>query len=301
MSHPFMHPKAGELLKRVAQSFRAQDTYIQRDSNIVFVCGGPMDGPYMRPRFCEYAKTELPHLRIFLAEAAQKDYVRHVEPEFHNVAEFEDIIAEVSTCVILFPESSGSFAELGYFAKSEKLRRKLLVVNNADLQGQDSFIALGPIKLVDTHSLFQPTIQLPYSNDPSFGLVQERLDKRIASHNRKRFKAQEYSELSTQQKFYSVFEIIRLFQSLTDEGIEYAFRSIWKYANRTELHQLLSILVASDYVRRRGEEQNYFCVNRAARSFLEFESPDVKVITMEVVDLYEENFTEVAEIVRGLQ
>ncbi len=107
MGHPFTHPKARELLKRVAQSFRAQDTYILRDSNIVFVCGGPMNEPNMRPQFCEYAKTELPHLRIFLAEDAQKDYVRHIEPEFHNVAEFEDIIAEVSTCVIMFPESSG--------------------------------------------------------------------------------------------------------------------------------------------------------------------------------------------------
>ena len=300
MGHPFMHPKAVDLLKRVAQSFHAQDTYILRDSNIVFVCGGPMDRPNMRPRFCNYATTDLPHLRIFLAEVAQKDYVRHIEPEFHNVAEFEDIIAEVSTCIILFPESSGSFAELGYFAKSDKLRKKLLVVNNAGLQGQDSFIALGPIKLVDTHSRFQPTIQLVYSNRPNFSLVKERLDRRIPSHNRKRFKAQKYSELSTQQKFYSVFEIIRLFQALSDEGVEYAFRSIWGNAKRTELHRLLSILVASDYVKRGGEEQNYFCVNRAARSFLEFESPDVKTITMEVIDLYEKDFPEIAEIVRGL-
>ena len=255
----------------------------------------------MRTRFCEYAKTELPHIRIFLAEAAQKDYVRHVEPEFHNVAEFEDIIAEVSSCIILFPESSGSFAELGYFAKSEKLRKKLLVVNNADLQGQDSFIALGPIRLIDNHSSFQPTIQLAYSNEPDFDLVRERLNKRISSHNRKRFKAQKYSELSTQDKFYSVLEILRLFQALTDEGVQYAFRSIWGNKNRTELHQLLSILIASKYVERRGKEQNYFCVNPTARSFLEFESTDVRVITMEVIDFYEKSFTEIAEIVRGLQ
>lgn len=43
MSHPFRHPKAKELLERVALSFHSSDTYILRDSNIVFVCGGPMD------------------------------------------------------------------------------------------------------------------------------------------------------------------------------------------------------------------------------------------------------------------
>ncbi len=295
-----MHPKAKALLKRVAQSFRAQDVYILRDSNIVFVCGGPMDGANMRPLFCQYAKAELPHLRIFLAETAQKDYVRHVEPEFHNVAEFEDIIAEVSTCVILFPESPGSFAELGYFAKGERLRRKLLVVNNADLQGQDSFIALGPIKLVDSHSSFQTTIQIPYSDKPNFDLVKERLNNRISSHNRKRFKAKKYVELSIQQKFFSIFEIIWIFQALTYKGIEYAFRSIWNNAKQTELHQLLSILVAAEYVKRRGEEENYFCVNRDARSFLEFENLDLKAITMKVIDLYEEDFPEIAKIIRGI-
>ena len=51
MSHPLKHPKAGELLTRVAQYFKADDTYILHDSSIIFVCGGPMDSPSMRPRF----------------------------------------------------------------------------------------------------------------------------------------------------------------------------------------------------------------------------------------------------------
>ena len=301
MSHPLKHPKAGELLTRVAQSFKADDTYILHDSSIIFVCGGPMDSSSMRPRFCIYAKTELPHLRVFLAESAQKDYVLHPGSEFQDVAEFEEIIGEVSTCIILFPESFGSFAELGYFAKNENLRKKLLVVNDAKLQGQDSFISLGPIKLIDRHSNFQPTIQLTYSDKPKFKLVKERLDKRISVRNRKRFNVKRYKDLSIQHKFYSIYEIIRLFQALTYEGVEYAFRRIWGNAKRTELHRLLSILVAADYVRRRGEGNNYFCVNRAIRSFLEFESLDVKFVTMKVIDLYEKNFAEIAHIVRDLE
>ena len=49
MSHPLKHPKGRELLTRVAQSFKADDTYILHDSSIVFVCGGPMDSSTMRP------------------------------------------------------------------------------------------------------------------------------------------------------------------------------------------------------------------------------------------------------------
>ena len=192
MSHPLKHPKARALLKRVAQSFRAEDTYILHDSNIVFVCGGSMDGPYMRPRFYEYASANLPQLHVFLAENAQQDYVQHVEPEFHNVAKFEDIIAEISTCVVIFPESPGSFTELGYFSKNDKLRKKILVINNADLQGQDSFVALGPITLIDSDSEFRPTIQIVYSANPDFSLVKERFDNRLRVHNRRRLGATTY-------------------------------------------------------------------------------------------------------------
>ena len=300
MSHPLKHPKAKELLGRVAQPFRAEDTFIVRDSNMVFVCGGPMGRAAMREKFLTYSKTELTHLRIFLAEIAQKDYVQHPDPEFHNVAEFEDIMAEVSACVIIFPESPGSFAELGYFSKSEKLRKKMLIVNNENLQGQDSFVALGPIQLVDKYSIFRPTIQLSYSDDPNFGLIKERLDKRFHTKNRQRLNAKKYRDLTTQKKLFSLFEIVRMFQALPGDSVEHAFRSIWGNAKRTELHRLLSILVAADYVRRIGDEITYFCINRASHPFLEFESFDINVLSLEILDFYETNFPDIADVVRGL-
>ena len=108
MSHPFEHPKGREFLKQVAQLFSSTNTYVANDSSIAFVCGGPMDDDHVRPKFCEYAKTELPQLRIFLAENAQRDFVTHRDPGQLNVAEFEDLIAHISTCIILFPESPGS-------------------------------------------------------------------------------------------------------------------------------------------------------------------------------------------------
>ena len=257
MSHPFTHPTGRELLKRVAQQFSGTGTYLLRDSNIVFVCGGTGDG-YMRPRFCEYARTEIPHLRIFLAEDAQKDYVTHAEPEFHNVGEFEDIIGEVSDCVVLFPESPGSFAELGYFARSIRLRKKLLVVNDLDLQGQDSFISLGPINLVDNHSLFRPAIQIQYGEEPQFHLIKERISKRISGKNRKRFQHSNYSDLELREKFFIIFEIINLFQAITFDGVTYAFRSVFRNVNRVETIRLLSILVAAQLVERRGADFEFF-------------------------------------------
>lgn len=300
MSHPFDHPKAGELLDRVVLYFRRK-TYIVRDSKIIFVCGGPMDEEcMMRPKFCEYAKCELPNFRIFLAENAQKDYVNHIDPKFLNVAEFEDVISEISTCIVLFPESPGSYTELGYFANSKKIRKKLIVVNDAEFQSCDSFITLGPIELIDKHSDFRPTIQIFKAQNLSFQAVKERIEKRCSSKYRQLFKAQQYSDLSFLDKFFQVFEIMHIFQALTYNGIEYAFRRIWRNVKQKDLHQILSILVAADYVRRNSDPNDFFCINREISSFLEINISNRNNLKLEVVNLYDEYFPTIAKIVREL-
>ena len=301
MSHPFEHPKASALLERVTQFFHSDDTYIVPNRFIIFVCGGPMEEHFMRPQFCKYVDKNMTHLRVSLAEKVLEDYRLHSEGRFQNIAEFEDIIAEVSSCVILFPESPGSFAELGYFARSKTLRKKLLIANNARFQGQDSFIALGPINLVDQHSHFKPTVQIAHSKEPEFGIVNERLKNRInPSKNRKKFKAKKYGDLTIQLKFYSVFEIIRIFQALTFEGIVHTFKKIWGNAKKEELRCLLSILISADCIKRFNNEPNYFCINRNAQSFLDFGSQEVERLTLEIIDFYENSYANIAMIVRGL-
>lgn len=202
MDHPFQHPLGRELLKRVGYLFQSDKTYILRDSNIVFVCGGPIDKETMRKRFLEFGKTELPHLRLFLAEDAERDYVTNVEADLHNVAEFEEIIGHISDCLIIFPESPGSFAELGYFSKNPELNKKTLIVNDTDLQGQDSFIRRGPIHLIDTVSKFRNEIQITYGETANFSLVKERLEARIVGKKRKRFDVKKYSDLTFRDKFF---------------------------------------------------------------------------------------------------
>jgi hypothetical protein len=301
MSHPFLHPRGKELLRRVAQVFSSDSTYILRDSNIVFVCGGPKDGPSMRKRFLDYGRVELTHLRLFLAEDAEKDYVTNVEARLHDVGKFEEIIGEISDCLIIFPESDGSYAELGFFAKNEELRKKILVVNNTDLQAKDSFIRRGLIRLIDSVSKFESEIQIEYGDNANFGLVKERLENRIIiGKKRKKFEFTTFTELTFRKTFFAIFEIVRLFEVMTLEAIEYAFRRIFKNVKASELRELLSILVAAERVRRGGNDQQYFCINRDAKPFMEFESFDEVSFRLELTDLYTQEFPDIATVVRGL-
>lgn len=301
MGHPFEHPTTGKLLKRVAHSFRTGPTYIVRNANILFVCGGHIDDPRtMRCRFRHFAKTNLTDFRLFLAEDAHKDYLSNFDSAFLNIATFEENISEISDCIILFPESPGSHAELGYFSQSRKIRIKLLVVNDGSLQGQDSFISLGPIEMIDRHSRFKPTIQVAGFDDSSFHLIRERLEQRISSGRRRRLTAAHYRDLSFRDKFYFVFEIMRIFQILTYDGIRYAFQSIWGNVKKDELYRILSILVAADYVRRHPIEPDFFCINRDIQPFLELKQINLGTMSLEIADAYDRNFPTIAEMMRQL-
>ena len=296
MSHPFSHPLGKELLRRVAQAFRSDSTYIMRDSNIVFVCGGPTDEPSMRKRFLDYGHVQLSHLRMFLAEDAEKDYVTNEDAELHNVGEFEEIIGEIADCLIIFPESPGSYAELGYFAKNDELSKKILVVNNVDLQGKDSFIRRGPIYRIDAVSKFRTEIQITYDDNANFDLVKERLEKRVVGKNRKKFDVKSYSDLTFRKTFFAIFEIVRLFEVVSLESIEYAFRSIFANVSSSDTKTLLSILVAADLVRRGGNDNQLFCINRSSKPFMEFDNFSESSFRLELIDFYTREFPEIATV-----
>ncbi|MGH9831073.1 MAG: retron St85 family effector protein, partial [Blastocatellia bacterium] len=295
MGHPFMHPKGRELLKRVALLFKSERIYIRQNSHIVFVCGGrTTNKKTMRRRFLDYSNSSLPNHRIFLAEVADKDLVSHSEPEIFSVAEFETLISQVSDCIILFPESPGSFAELGYFANNPEITKRLLVANDADLQGEDSFIARGPILEIDRASVYAPTIQLDQVN-PNFDLIKKRLDKWIGER-RKKFEFKKHGDLEPREGFFSVFEILRLFPCLTLEGVEFAYRSIFSNVNPREIRQFISIMVAAEYVMRCGPNGEHFIIQPSISSFLDFNGQKAETLKLEVIDFYSEHARDLAAL-----
>jgi hypothetical protein len=174
-------------------------------------------------------------------------------------------------------------------------------VNDLNLQGQDSFIALGPINLIDKHSHFRSAIQINYGEDPEFHLIKERLDKRIPGKNRKRFEFNGYAKLEDREKFFSIFEIINLFQMITLEGVEYAFRACFKNVSKPEVKRLLSILVAAELVQRFGVDRDFFCPTASARAFFQFEGMDLPEFRLEVMDFYQELFPMIADLIRELR
>lgn len=124
------------------------DVSIDRFPKIIFFCGGPYraETPYLSAR--HYIVTAIqasPSLGLRVKNAEEIKEWNHYDI-YPDLLGFEEDIAHICKLVVLFVESPGSLAELGFFAVTEEIARKLLVFLPRHYSGDSSFINLGPIK-----------------------------------------------------------------------------------------------------------------------------------------------------------
>ena len=298
MSHPFSHGEAKPLLKRVATYFDPGNAFISANQNLLFVCGGSMDEDNMRPRFRAFAEENLPRWHIFIAERAWADLVSEDCAEHHNLGAIEELIGQIADAIILFPESPGSFAELGYFAKVRKIARKFLVVTDYTNQGQDSFISLVPIPLIDSKSIYRPSIRLIYGAGADFSPVEQRLANRTR-RQRKSFK-RERRALDGREYFFVVLELIRIFRVIKVDGIEYVVKSIFGHARIKTIKRVVAILVGTGLVSRCGPDDGFCCVAPGKTTLMEFAGVNETDFTFKLLDFYRTCANDIADLVSEL-
>lgn len=118
-------------------------------SNFVFLCGANKsinEVSERRKALIDFSKKNLPHTHFFLAE---KMFLT-LKDEGHkgNILDVEHLISDFSDYILIILESPSSFTELGAFSH-DKLRKKLVVINNLNFKKEQSFINLGPIKAIE--------------------------------------------------------------------------------------------------------------------------------------------------------
>jgi hypothetical protein len=112
----------------------------------VFLCGADIKNnktarSKMAAIFAHYPRYELLYPEDLFDDllAGQGQY---------SLLKLENILADSVDSIVLFPESPGSFAELGAFSNNEKLAPKMVVVSNKKYQTNKSFINYGPYRLI---------------------------------------------------------------------------------------------------------------------------------------------------------
>ncbi|MDN0128156.1 MULTISPECIES: retron St85 family effector protein [Yersinia] len=69
----------------------------------------------------------------------------------YSLLSLENMLAEAVDVIIIFPESPGSYAELGAFSNNTDLAKKLICIQDNRFKSKKSFINYGPIRLLKTN------------------------------------------------------------------------------------------------------------------------------------------------------
>jgi hypothetical protein len=287
MDEQFEHPSADRLLREIRRLFESKTIFQRRDRPILFLCGGPIrrNAKNMRQRFLTWSKRNLPGLDIVLAEEAFGHTKFYDPPEIVNLSEFEELIASVADCVLVFPESAGSFAELGLFSGSGKCKQKILVANRVRYQAKDSFVNLGPVRSIDRSSYLKPAIHIgEFKGRPDFRPVKERLTRVLDRTHRKAFQYRPYSKLEYIGKLVVTLELIKIFHFVTLESLRFCMRAIFDSAKSKELKGILSILAGAGYIRFRD---NFYFIHGEKKSLLEFENARIEDMQARVLEYYD--------------
>jgi hypothetical protein len=186
----------------------------------------------------------------------------------------------------VFPESEGSFAELGFFSGGE-LRKKVLVANSVAYQAKESFVNLGPIKTIDGFSFLSPTVQVVrHGRRFDFSPVQERLGRLIERTNRRAFQYAAYKDLSYLGKLLVTLEMINIFHFVTLASLGDCIRTVFDNANMKELKRILSILAGAGYVR---VQDHFFSLEMDKSTLLEFDGIRIDDVKARVLHYYQQH------------
>lgn len=214
----------------------------------VFVCGGAVldekvDASF-RQRFVIGSSNKID---VVLAESF-KDYFK--DNTYSDLLVFEDDIATISSMIVIFLESPGSFVELGMFIARPVFYSKMLIVApHEETKEQDSFIYLGPLEHIrkkynDSVVIYPwPKCGESYDKDHMDDLITV-LERKIASQGlTQKFDLNDIGHIS-----FLIAEIIRLSYPIILDEIELALLSLNIEINQSRVKSLLYLLIKLEYV-----------------------------------------------------
>jgi len=182
------HPKFVPIRDSVLDCLKAKEYIFRKIGRVLFLCGG-QNSP-RRDQLAEYFRLNHSESSILFYAEDVWDIIAHHNPS-RNALEVEAQLAELADAIIIVVESPGTFAEIGAFANSEPLRKKLLPILDEAKIGEKSFLKTGPITWIDKESLFAPSIWTCFELDRILDAVKQiedrleriRVKKRTLLHN----------------------------------------------------------------------------------------------------------------------
>lgn len=158
---------------------------------------------------------------------------------YDNLIDFERDAASLAKAIVLFPESAGSFAELGAFCMDDVIAERLFVVIDAAHYEAGSFIAHGPIKKIERHydgAICVVDSIVPAEIEKELNQVADALSEKINSIP----KTVGFDPKRQRDQFLLVVDVVDLFGAITLNELRDLMRFMGVEIGRTRLEQVVN-------------------------------------------------------------
>ena len=270
-------------------------THITEESNIVFVFGSASKES-IRNLFIDYTRTREPSLKLIYITIEDltidlKNNVlkRGIKQELIKLIELEYKVINLSYCIVIFPESPGSFAELGFFSKEQDTKQKIFALKDYKYADDDSYVN----RLIDyihrDRNIYSST--LSFNNN---GMKKKKFEKELRSNRFPKMlkKIEEpYAERKISLKKSThllerkdsqilplalIHELIMIYPYLSYSELKVVYQQCLSISfnkisfNKDEMNYILSLLVVSKYIKRVPIDDSYYFINVIPKSFFKF-------------------------------
>ena len=251
LTHPKYVPVREQLIERLSSRwyrFRKVDP-------VLFLCGGNKSP--RRETLRNYLRKTKPNLNVFYAERVWEHIASRANA---GALKMEADLAGLADLVVIVVESPGTFAELGAFSLSDRLRKKIVAIIDDDYRKDPSFINTGPVQWLNQESDFKPMIYGPLDRIlETVDQIEERI-QRIRSP-----RSVAIPDLSSSRKhlLYFLCDLIAVIHPATVEIVNYYLERIApKLSGAEDVHTLIGVAEAMGLLAARtinsGEKPQVF-------------------------------------------
>lgn len=273
---------------------------------MTFVCGasgelGYDNQPSLRAAFFNYLRIgNHKNLQPIKAEVALEELAREPDDLRENLNEFETLIANSVDSVLIFPESPGSFAELGLFSAKPELAKKTLVASWTQYQGS-SFITLGPTHHLATQSIYRPIpISIGKNIEEAFSQIASRLlgsSVDTKPRRRKRYDHSALKELTFRTQLAVIAELVAICGALTEPDFTDLLTYIFAPYDIDTVKKQLALLVAMGMIRRSHNSDLIAVVD--AEPLVEFDAMDRTTLKARWRNSYNTHMPQMIRLIEG--
>lgn len=242
------------------------------------------DNPSYRKEFLDYVKknNKFQFLTIESLYADLRKYVfnqKGAKTKLIQIAQLELIAIQNASAILIFPESPGSFTELGYFAAKDETRDKILVLNNLEFYDNRSYVN-SVIDLIYSEKDTKPVLLSQNNREESYEKCLKQILNQYDDYENEVFVTHNHEHYMF--PIAIIYELIKLFPNLIFSElnflIKYTFKnlSIEKENLNLYISSIISLLVLSKLVKRKENilKKDSFIVADESFSCFKFNSFD---------------------------